>query len=336
MYKQLSLQELKSINTAFFDHLKSLYTKKQHTFFKWFLRDLFDEGERIYFFDSGRPQFQIIREGVEQFRFIDEVEKIELRASDQEITELHNLFKNTHLMKQMAENRHMIDILIDEYCEGAYKQILDRPYVIYDIETTFTGNDITHQQFEMAYSLATDDDSSKDLPYRYIDRESMRRYCDWLLEYDGRIIWYNHIAFDNPVLVHNVWYGPEELAKLNSKSIDPFLIIKNLIGRRVSLDNVANALISTGKTLTSGKEWEQLLQQYKKTWRSDLLTKVKEYCRNDVKITFGVVLYLLKYQKLYLDGQEYTFTLSQLSQLGSKQRSQQPSHAPKVGGTLDL
>jgi uncharacterized protein YprB with RNaseH-like and TPR domain len=83
----------------------------------------------------------------------------------------------------------------------------------------------------------------------------------------------------------NVGYGKAEIDILNQKSLDPFLFLWKLLGKRMSLNNVAQALISSGKTLTSGKEGEELLQQYKKTKNEKLLTKVKKYCKNDVHIT---------------------------------------------------
>jgi hypothetical protein len=150
------------------------------------------------------------------------------------------------------------------------------------------------------------------MQYKYIDRINMKRYCDYLLAYDGRIIWYNQIWFDNPVLCMNVWYGKEEIDILNKKSIDPFLFLWKTLWKRMSLNNVAQALISSWKTLASGKEWEWLLQEYKITWDEKTLRKVKKYCRNDVHITLWVFLALLKHKKIHVEGKMYEFWLEDI------------------------
>jgi hypothetical protein len=150
------------------------------------------------------------------------------------------------------------------------------------------------------------------MQYKYIDTTNMKRYCDYLLAYDGWIIWYNQIGFDNPVLCMNVWYGKKEIDILNKKSIDPFLFLRKTLWRRMSLNNVAQALISSGKTLTSWKEWEELLQQYKKTGNKKILSKVKKYCKNDVHITLWVFLALLKHKKIHVEGKTYAFGLEDI------------------------
>ena len=104
---------------------------------------------------------------------------------------------------------------------------------------------------------------------------------------------------------------------LNKKSIDPFLFLWRTLKRRMSLNNVSQALISSGKTLTSGKEGEELLQEYKKTGDKKLLSKVKKYCKNDVHITLGVFLALLKHKKIHVEGKMYEFGLEDIIQKGS-------------------
>jgi len=47
------------------------------------------------------------------------------------------------------------------------------------------------------------------------------------------------------------------------------------------------------------------LLDYKKTRNEKLLNKVKEYCKNDVHLTLGVMLYMLHYKNVMLDGQAY-------------------------------
>jgi hypothetical protein len=106
----------------------------------------------------------------------------------------------------------------------------------------------------MAYSIASDEVSIDTVPYKYIDRENMKKFCDYLLHYPGYIIGYNLIRFDNPVLIHNVGYGQLELDILNQKSLDLMLFVQKMTGKRKKLNAVAQALISSEKTLSSGAE----------------------------------------------------------------------------------
>lgn len=285
---------------------------------KSFLDTFFtEEQDRVYFFEGNKPSMRRYKLPEGQYRVIDEKEAIEVILSSDDITLLHNILKNTQALKTVSQtNKSLLDQLFEQFLAGARTTILDKPYLVYDIETTFTGNNITDQHFEMAYYISTDDQHTQDdFRYHYIDAGGARSFCDLLLGYDGYIIWYNQIWFDNPVLATNAWYGEEEIRILNEKSIDPFLFLRELTGKRMSLNNVASALISTGKTLSSGKEGEMLLQQYKKTWDKATLQKVKNYCKNDVHITFGVFLYLLSYNALHVEDKSYPYDLAMLMTL---------------------
>ncbi len=50
-----------------------------------------------------------------------------------------------------------------------------------------------------------------------------------------------------------------------------------------------------------------LLKEWKKTGDKVTLKKVKDYCKQDVTITLGVLLYFLKHKKLFLEGEEFNF-----------------------------
>lgn len=316
MYKRLTLDELRNLNTSFFDNLCSLCKRQRYVYFKEFVKASFEQGNRLYFFERNRPTFRLQQIDKNSYRIIDEQEKIELVLDEESLTRLHSFLWDKHKVRQVSSNERLGESLYREFQEWSFTHILDKPYLVYDIETTFDGYNFSDQKFEMAYTIQTDDEHTDWLKYKYVDTSTMKKLCDFLLDYDGWIIWYNQIAFDNPVLVNNVGYGPKELELLNKKSIDPFLVLWKLLGKRMSLQAVASTLISEGKTLSSGKEGEQLLQMYKETGKEKFLKKVKNYCKNDVKITLGVMLYLLKYQQVYLDGEVHRFDIKQLQELG--------------------
>ena len=265
-----------------------------------------EDAHRAYFFEGNKPSFRVQRKGA-RFSLVDEKEKIELAADSEGINRIHNLLKDMQVMRSITHNKWLFDTLLHEYQEGNLRTIAGKPYVVYDIETSLGSGGTHNQCFEMAYSIASCDEIGEDkkFPYRYVDSDGAKRYADYLLSFDGRVIWFNSISFDNVVLLENVWYSEEQIKQLHQKSLDPFLLLWKLTGRRMSLNNVASTLIGESKTLSGGHEGQHLLEEYKKTGNEKFLTKVKEYCRNDVHLTLWVVLYLLHYKNVMLDGQSY-------------------------------
>lgn len=317
MYKRLSLDQLCNINCSFFDNLKNLYTKRRYTYLKEFLKDIWSEWPEVYFFESSIPVFKITK--TEDICYlVDEKEKIELEISTQDINSLHNILKDQKKVVRMNKNnKTILQGLFDEFAQWQLSLIQDKPFLVYDIETIWSVSDLESMQFEVAYSIVSDEDHSDKFKYRYISKDRIKWFVDFLLDFDGFIIWYNNIHFDNPVVVYNTDYTKQEIKTINEKSLDLFLFIRNLTGRRLWLNDVASSLISVGKTLSSWQEWTDLLVQYQKTWDEKLLNKVKNYCKNDVKMTLWVLLYMLKYKRLYIDEQDYTYKTADFVKLAS-------------------
>ena len=187
----------------------------------------------------------------------------------------------------------------------------------------------------MAYSVESDDIKDDKLQYKYIDRSNMKKFCDYLLEYDGRIIGYNQIWFDNPVLIHNVWYGKAELEILNAKSIDPFFFIFKLLKKRLKLTKVASNLVSQWKDVfDTWAEWGEALAEYIKTGDESLLRKVKKYFKNDVEITLGMFLYLLSNQKIHIEWETKEFTIDELIEYGQTKMKRDRTKEDELKGTL--
>lgn len=300
MYKRMSIDDLLQVQTWFFERLRTMQSKEWHMSFLWFLKFRFADANRIYIFEKNRPymRFYCSKEWV--VRIVDETEKIDISMDKEWMERLHNILKDTWKMRSVAANQSMLEQLLQEYREGKHRLIAWKPYLVYDIETTLQPWNPTH--FEMSYDIASGDDHTEALDYTYVDQTTMKALADRLLAYDWWIIGYNNISFDNPVLLKNCWYTQEQIDLLNEKSLDPFVLFQKLTWRRMSLSNVASALIGAWKTLSSWMEWEELLKKYKETGDEKTLRKVKEYCRNDVEITLWVVLYLLAYKKVHFDG----------------------------------
>lgn len=102
-----------------------------------------------------------------------------------------------------------------------------------------------------------------------------------LFESADVIVGYNSEHFDIPIL--NKYYAGD-LSKI--RSVDLLKEVKNVLGRRLKLDNLAEATLGRNKTADGMKavEW----------WAQGLYEKVREYCLADVAITAELYEYAKK------------------------------------------
>ncbi|MDR2540322.1 MAG: hypothetical protein LBD11_00665 [Candidatus Peribacteria bacterium] len=75
-----------------------------------------------------------------------------------------------------------------------------------------------------------------------------------MLNFDGYIVGFNQIYFDNPVSVYNANLDEvattEAIKKLNEKSIDLYMFVRTLTGRRnLGLNRLATDLVGESKNL---------------------------------------------------------------------------------------
>ncbi len=118
---------------------------------------------------------------------------------------------------------------MEEFQTGNYSQILDKPYLVYDIETTAV-DDLRSAKFLLAYAMYP---HGEKMEYRCIMQEDLKAFVDEMLAFDGYIVGFNQIWFDNPVSVWNVGYGDREIELLNQKSIDLYVFFQKLTKRRI-------------------------------------------------------------------------------------------------------
>ncbi len=310
MHKRLSLLQVLGIQTSFFQRIQSIMKTERCPLFKQLLKTVTKDGNEIYYLREWNGYFRIVKKDEENYTLIDEVEKIEIPLSQADINEIHNLLKwDKKVQKLMKDNKSIRNTLEEEFSKDQRRTFLEKPYIVYDIETIWTTNDLKSHEFTVWYML-----DSTTGAYRYISKEGARRFADFLLEYEWRIVGFNQLGFDNFVLLNNVWYGEKELAILNEKSIDIFYFIWNRLKRKIWLNKLSEALVGIKKTLSDGLEWSKLYKEYVATGDEKLLSTVKGYCKNDVKMTLLVFLYLIKYQKLLLDGAEVEFNDEELQE----------------------
>lgn len=137
-----------------------------------------------------------------------------------------------------------------------------------------------------------------------------------LLEQADVLVGYNSDHFDIPIL--NRYYAGD-LTKF--KSVDLLKEVKNVLGRRLKLDGIAEATLGRKK---SGNGLEAVTW-----WKSGEHERVKQYCLDDVKLTDDLYQYALKHKKLKyrdFDGiREIKFDTS---------KWEEPSDSPALTHTL--
>ena len=101
------------------------------------------------------------------------------------------------------------------------------------------------------------------------------------LEKEGRIIGYNSIGFDMPVL--NNYYAGD---MLRLPQLDILQKIERELGYRIKLDDVAKATLGTQKSAhgLQAVAW----------WKEGKIDEIREYCLQDVKVTKEVYEFGLK------------------------------------------
>lgn len=106
-----------------------------------------------------------------------------------------------------------------------------------------------------------------------------------ILEKADVLIGYNSDHFDIPIL--NRYYAGD-LSKI--RSLDLLAEIRNVLGRRLKLDSVAEATLGRKKT---GHGLDAITW-----WQNGEYEKVKKYCIEDVRITKDIYDYALKNGKV--------------------------------------
>lgn len=314
MYKRLTLDQLLWIQSGFFQRLQSVMKIENCVMLKECLRTITKEWKDIYYMKEWSGFFRISKKWEDDYIFVDEVEKIELPLQWEDLTKVHNLLKwEKKVQKIMKDNQSIKATLENEFENGDWKTFMGKPYIVYDLETIWTTNDLKSHEISVWYLL-----ESTSGTYKLITKENAQKVVDYMLNFDGWIVWFYNLGFDNPVILYNSEFTEEKLAALNQKTVDIFFFVQKMLGRRMGLNKLAEALVWVKKSLESWLEWSKLYRDYLVTGDKKLLEAVKKYCKNDVKMTHLLFLYLLKYKKLYDEGNEITFTDDQILQYGGQ------------------
>ncbi len=293
MYKTLSFEEIKSLRSSFFPNLKKTYESEGFAFFKQFIKKINDDIiDEILYFASWEVKFRIVLKDFD-LEIIDESSNIRLKLDDDTILKIHNF------LKKKVDNKgkkNISNTLIERFEQEDMCDYLWKDFLVYDIETIWNIQDLKSMKFMVAYMIDSKDLKKWQVPkYKFVWRTSIDKFVDYLYNYDGYIVWYNSIAFDNPVTVYNSSFDNHHniIQELNKKSLDLFYVYSKIFWKRIWLDAVASNIVWVSKTLSSWAEGANLLKEYEETQDQKALAKVKNYCKNDVKMTLTILLYLI-------------------------------------------
>jgi len=293
MYKTLTLSEIESIKSPFFSNIKAIYEKEWYAYFKQFIKKINDDiVDEIIYFSGSEPYFRIILKEWD-LELIDEKQSIRLKLDKETISGLHNR------LKKKIDNKwkkNIANTLIEQFEQENMKKYLWKHFLVYDIETIGNIQNLKETKFMVWYAIDSKDFENGDKPkYKYISQANLDKFVEYLANYDGYIVGYNNIWFDNPVVGYNSSFQNQEelIQKINEKSLDLFFVYSKIFWKRIWLNAVASNIVWVSKTLSSGAEWSNLLKEYEQTWDTKALNKVKNYCKNDVKMTLTILLYLI-------------------------------------------
>lgn len=156
--------------------------------------------------------------------------------------------------------------------------------IFFDIETQNTFQEVgSNDPRDLSISVVCIYDSSRDVFESYLHTELNNLWPH--MEAADMLIGYNSDHFDLPLL--NKYY-PGDLTHI--KSLDIMKEVKDVIGRRVKLESIAQGTLGAGK-IAGGLDaitW----------WRNGEIEKIKKYCIEDVKITRDIYEFARKNNKL--------------------------------------
>jgi DEAD/DEAH box helicase domain-containing protein len=163
--------------------------------------------------------------------------------------------------------------------------------VVFDIETRNIFEDVgKNDPTLLDISIVGVYDSLSDSYSSYAQEEFPSMWP--IFEGADVLIGFNSEYFDTPLL--NKYYSGD-LTKI--KSIDIMASVKAALGRRLSLNNIAQATLGLKKSADG-------LQAYQ-WWKEGKIQEIRDYCLQDVKVTKDLYEHILKEKKIrYNDGQK--------------------------------
>lgn len=162
-------------------------------------------------------------------------------------------------------------------------------YIIFDLETQNIFQDVgSSDPAALDISVGTFYETATDT-YTTVSIDELASVWP-IIERADALVGYNSNHFDIPLL--NKYY-PGDLTQI--KSIDILEYIRQSLGRRLRLDDVAKATIGSKKSADG--------LQAVRWWREGKINEIKKYCEQDVKVTKKVFDYIMEHGHIkFKDG----------------------------------
>ena len=178
-------------------------------------------------------------------------------------------------------------------------------YLVFDLETKYDAASVGgwSNLGAMGMSVGVVWDSRENKYFVYLEDK-----VDDLIEHlcsGPRLVGYNHVNFDLPVLLG---YRSDEIEKealrdrfMALQNFDLLIDIKQRIGFRIKLDSIARMTLKTSKSADGLKalEW---YREFEKTGDPAYIKKIAEYCVMDVQVTKNVYLFGLENGYIYYES----------------------------------
>lgn len=153
--------------------------------------------------------------------------------------------------------------------------------IFFDIETKNWFDEVGgNNPADLDLALIAIHDSDSDTYYTYLEEELQDLWP--ILESADTLVGFNSDHFDIPIL--NKYY-PGDLSTI--KSIDLMKEAQKVLGRRLSLNNLAETTLERGK-IAQGPEAT-------KWWKEGEIDKIREYCIDDVRLTKKLYNYAIEH-----------------------------------------
>ncbi len=178
---------------------------------------------------------------------------------------------------------------------------IKEPFLVFDLETQrdiqSVGGRANLDKLLMSVGVVWD--SRDNLCHSYYESD-VPKLVEHLIS-GPLIIGFNHILFDFAVLSGYSQELPNQQAINNLYTADNFdimLAIKEVLGHFVSLDSLVRPTLNAQKSAHGllALEW---FESYKKSGDSKWLTKIKDYCQQDVLITRDLYVYGCTHAKVF-------------------------------------
>ena len=316
MYKKFTIEELSTIQNNVIPHLYTIIQREKYQWVNDFFKFAFKEWNDLLYFDRWNP-FMKIQLDNNQIFITDEIDNIQIEIPSDEKGELNRLMIRYISKKQKQIWQKTIEqLLMEVFVTWTFYNILWKPYIVYDIETALISWEVSENNFPEYYLwFSLEEVSPWKMQYSCIMKEDLKWFVQKMLDFDWYIIWFNQIYFDNPVSAYNAWFTKEDIKILDEKSLDLYVFFQQLTWKRMWLNKISDALIWVTKTLDSWADVEHLWKEWLSTADNKILKTIQEYCKNDVRMTTLVLLYLLHFKKVDLDNEWFTFDIEKFKEL---------------------